>query len=69
MVFVIYIYGGKNELWMSVFWVSVTRFITLGLIFSFVYSTYFGVNFLLVFVLAYFVQIIFSSLVTRYIFS
>ncbi len=65
--FFIYKYCFNNKEWISLFWVSSTRFVTLGLIFSFIYSSIFWYEFLLVFVLSYFVQIIFSQIFSQII--
>lgn len=46
----------------SVFWNITVRFITLWLIFSFIYSTVFWIWFTVVFVLAYFIQILLSTI-------
>ncbi|MDD3645860.1 MAG: hypothetical protein PHH06_00470 [Candidatus Gracilibacteria bacterium] len=65
ITYIIYhIYGKTTEV-KALFWVTTTRFITLGLIFSFVYSSVFGVEFLLVFSLAYFVQVFLSVMFTK----
>ncbi len=47
----------------SFFWNSITRFLTLWLIFSFFYIKTFWIEFLLVFVVAYFIQVIGSNIV------
>lgn len=56
---------GKSKIADALFWNTTVRFITLGLIFSFIYSTVFGIWFLLVFVIAYFLQIGFWVLFSR----
>ncbi|MDD4151417.1 MAG: hypothetical protein PHR68_02275 [Candidatus Gracilibacteria bacterium] len=48
---------GKTPENISLFWNSTTRFITLGIVFSFSFSSDFGLGFMIVFVLAYFLQI------------
>lgn len=45
----------------SLFWNTTTRFITLGLVFSFSFSGLFGLGFMIVFILSYFVQILLSN--------
>lgn len=65
--FFIYKYVFNSKEGISLFWVSTTRFVTLGLIFSFIYSSIFWYEFLLVFVIAYFVQIIFSQVFSKII--
>lgn len=51
----------------SVFWLTTSRFITLGLVLSFMYTQYFGADIMLIFVSAYFIQIGMSQLVSRYL--
>lgn len=58
--YIIYLFWNKKSEYASLFWITNTRFITLWLIFSFVYSAVFGVEFLIVFSLAYFVQVFLS---------
>ncbi len=65
ILFTMYIYLWKKKEHMSLFWVGATRFITLWLVFSFVYSTFFWTKFLVVFVIAYIIQIPFSLIMTR----
>lgn len=52
----------KTSEFISLFWNTTTRFITLWLVFSFSFSSQFGLGFMIVFVLAYFIQIILSNL-------
>ncbi len=51
----------------SLFWMTTSRFITLGLVLSFIYTQYFGTTIMLIFVSAYFIQILLSQLVSRYL--
>lgn len=51
----------------SLFWLMTSRFITLGLVLSFMYTQYFGADIMLIFVSAYFIQIGMSQLVSRYL--
>lgn len=51
----------------SLFWLTTSRFITLGLVLSFIYTQYFGTSIMLIFVSAYFIQIGLSQLVSRYL--
>lgn len=51
----------------SLFWLATSRFITLGLVLSFMYTQYFGADIMLIFVSAYFIQIGFSQWVSRYL--
>lgn len=51
----------------SLFWMTTSRFITLGLVLSFMYTQYFGASIMLIFVSAYFIQIGLSQLVSRYL--
>jgi len=55
----------KTEDSNALFWNLSIRFITLGLIFSFIYSTVFWIWFTVIFVLAYFIQIILSNIFWR----
>jgi hypothetical protein len=57
----------KNSESKSTFWITTSRFITLGLVLSFMYTQYFGATIMLVFVSAYFIQIGLSQIVSRYI--
>ena len=65
IMYFIYIYGWKTSEYKSLFWVTATRFITLWLIFSFVYSAVFWVEFLIIFSLAYFVQVFLSVMFSK----
>lgn len=56
----IYLKSNKKEEDKTIFWIWTTRFITLWLIFSFVYSFYIWSEIMLIFIFAYFIQIIFS---------
>ncbi|MDD2565837.1 MAG: hypothetical protein PHZ26_01680 [Candidatus Gracilibacteria bacterium] len=49
----------------SLFWIGITRFLTLGLIFSFLYAQYFSTSFMLVFAISYLVQIGFSTIFAK----
>ena len=51
----------------SLFWISTSRFITLGLVLSFMYTQYFGATLILIFVSAYFIQIGLSQLISYYV--
>lgn len=53
----------------SLFWIWITRFLTLGLIFSFLYAQYFHTSFMLVFAISYLVQIWFSTIFAKFIFK
>lgn len=46
----------------GLFWLSTNRFITLGLVFSFSFTSNFWLGFIIVFILAYFVQIWFAQI-------
>lgn len=59
-LYALYVFLWKKKEHMALFWIGATRFITLGFVFSFVYSTFFWVKFLVIFVMAYFIQIFFS---------
>lgn len=65
--FFIYKFVFNSKEWISLFWVATTRFITLWLIFSFIYSSIFWYEFLLVFAISYFIQIIFSQIFSKLI--
>ncbi len=54
----------ENRAW---FRIGISRFITMGLVFSFLYTQTFGTDFMIVFILAYSIQILWSLLVTKYI--
>lgn len=60
--FFVYFFLKDKQDALAFFWLGVSRFITLGLIFSFIYSWIFWIEFLLVFVCSYFIQILFSLL-------
>lgn len=51
----------------AMFWLSTSRFITLGLVLSFIYTQYFESSILLIFVSAYFIQIGAAQLMSRYL--
>lgn len=53
----------------SLFWIWITRFLTLWLIFSFLYAQYFWASFMLVFALSYLVQITFSTIFAKIYFK
>lgn len=57
----------KNPESLSLFWILTSRFITLWLVLSFMYTQYFWASIMLVFVSAYFIQIWLSQLISRYI--
>lgn len=55
--------------YISIFWLSVTRFLTLWVVFSFILSWYIWIEIMLIFTIAYFVQIplsiIFSKIINK----
>lgn len=51
----------------SLFWLSTTRFITLGLVFSFSFTSNFGLWFMIVFILSYFLQIWLAQIFSNFI--
>ncbi|MFA5917509.1 MAG: hypothetical protein WC850_04750 [Candidatus Gracilibacteria bacterium] len=57
----------NKDINIALFWNSATRFITLGLILSFIYKDLFGVDFLLIMSLGYIVQISLSSIIAKII--
>ncbi len=54
----------ENRAW---FRMGISRFITMGFVFSFLYTQTFGSDFMIIFILAYLIQIPVSLLVTKYI--
>lgn len=60
-----YVFLWKTQEAKSLFWVVSTRFITIWLLFSFVYSVVFWLEFLLLFTLSYFIQIFLSVMFTK----
>lgn len=65
--FFIYKFIFNTKEGISLFWVSSTRFLTLWLVFSFIYSSIFWYEFLLVFAISYFIQIILSQIFSKLI--
>jgi len=65
--YIILIKSKKTPMDISLYWLGTTRFITLWLIFSFVYSFYLWNEIILIFVFSYFYQIIFSIFSTKII--
>lgn len=61
----LYLKSVKDEKSKTLFWLWTTRFITLWLIFSFVYSHYLWVEILIIFIFAYFYQILLSILFSK----
>lgn len=53
----------------SLFWIWITRFLTLWMIFSFLYAQYFWTPFLIIFAVAYLVQISLSTIFNHFIFN
>jgi len=65
--YIILMKSKKTAMDISLYWLGTTRFITLWLIFSFVYSFYLWNEIILIFIFSYFYQIIFSILSTKII--
>lgn len=59
----------QTDIAKALFWVWISRFLTLWLIFSFLYAQYFWASFMLVFAVAYLVQIWWSTMITKFVFS
>lgn len=65
--YIVWIKNKANKENIAGFWMGISRFITMGFVFSFLYTQTFWSDFMIIFILAYLIQIPASLIATKYI--